>query len=206
MASREVASDARDLKQRIRDVRQALTACCTCSPITSTALCSGSNRPNNRSELLRSQEDRPLASPIDRDATSSRTMELTPVDCCTPSAVSFCRRQRPQQSGRSRLDAQPRAVPYSPGICAASVRGLSITSTASGACPRAGFETETAAVVLLHGFPTCISWRKVMLPIAAAGAVTHRPARYGRTAMGGDYDGDLASFGLSITSRHGGLG
>ncbi|HET7156066.1 MAG TPA: alpha/beta fold hydrolase, partial [Hyphomicrobiaceae bacterium] len=53
-------------------------------------------------------------------------------------------------------------------------------------------------VLLLHGFPElAYSWRKVMLPLAAAGFHVIAPDQrgYGRT-MGWDgaYDGDLGSF------------
>jgi pimeloyl-ACP methyl ester carboxylesterase len=63
----------------------------------------------------------------------------------------------------------------------------------------AGFETrERPCVVLLHGFPElAYSWRKVMLPIAAAGFHVIAPDQrgYGRTTgWDGDYDGDLNAF------------
>jgi pimeloyl-ACP methyl ester carboxylesterase len=63
----------------------------------------------------------------------------------------------------------------------------------------AGFETrERPCVVLLHGFPElAYSWRKVMLPIAAAGFHVIAPDQrgYGRTTgWDGNYDGDLNSF------------
>ena len=63
----------------------------------------------------------------------------------------------------------------------------------------AGFETrERPCVVLLHGFPElAYSWRKVMLPIAAAGFHVIAPDQrgYGRTTgWDGDYDGDLPAF------------
>jgi pimeloyl-ACP methyl ester carboxylesterase len=63
----------------------------------------------------------------------------------------------------------------------------------------AGFETGGRPLVLmLHGFPElAYSWRKVMLPIAAAGYHVIAPDQrgYGRTTgWDGDYDGDLASF------------
>ena len=70
----------------------------------------------------------------------------------------------------------------------------------------AGFETggvETRGrplVLLLHGFPElAYSWRKVMLPLAAAGFHVVAPDQrgYGRTTgWDGDYDGDVASFRL----------
>src|SRR5579872_6796570 len=63
----------------------------------------------------------------------------------------------------------------------------------------AGYEVQgRPLVLLLHGFPElAYSWRKVMLPIAAAGYHVVAPDQrgYGRTT-GWDaaYDGDLASF------------
>ena len=63
----------------------------------------------------------------------------------------------------------------------------------------AGFETTgRACILLLHGFPElAYSWRKVMLPLAAAGYHVVAPDQrgYGRTT-GWDnaYDGDLDSF------------
>ncbi len=63
----------------------------------------------------------------------------------------------------------------------------------------AGYETKNRPLVLLlHGFPElAYSWRKVMLPIAAAGYHVVAPDQrgYGRTTgWDGNYDGDLASF------------
>ncbi len=65
----------------------------------------------------------------------------------------------------------------------------------------AGFEAkDRPLVLLLHGFPElAYSWRKVMLPLAAAGfhAVAPDLRGYGRTTgWDGEYDGDLASFRL----------
>jgi pimeloyl-ACP methyl ester carboxylesterase len=63
----------------------------------------------------------------------------------------------------------------------------------------AGFEEPgRPCVLLLHGFPElAYSWRKVMLPIAAAGYHVVAPDQrgYGRTTgWDGDYDGDVGSF------------
>ena len=63
----------------------------------------------------------------------------------------------------------------------------------------AGFESsDRPCVLLLHGFPElAYSWRKVMVPLAAAGFRVIAPDQrgYGRTAgWDPDYDGDLASF------------
>ncbi len=65
----------------------------------------------------------------------------------------------------------------------------------------AGFEDAgRPLVLLLHGFPEiAYSWRKVMLPLAAAGFHVVAPDQrgYGRTTgWDADYDGDLAGFRL----------
>ncbi len=65
----------------------------------------------------------------------------------------------------------------------------------------AGFETtDRPLVLLLHGFPEiAYSWRKVMLPLAAAGFHVVAPDQrgYGRTTgWDADYDGDLSQFRL----------
>jgi len=63
----------------------------------------------------------------------------------------------------------------------------------------AGFEQPgRPCILLLHGFPElAYSWRKVMLPLAAAGYHVVAPDQrgYGRTTgWRADYDGDLAPF------------
>jgi pimeloyl-ACP methyl ester carboxylesterase len=63
----------------------------------------------------------------------------------------------------------------------------------------AGFEEKgRPCLLLLHGFPElAYSWRKVMLPLAAAGYHVVAPDQrgYGRTTgWDGAYDGDLGSF------------
>jgi pimeloyl-ACP methyl ester carboxylesterase len=65
----------------------------------------------------------------------------------------------------------------------------------------AGFEAkDRPCILLLHGFPElAYSWRKVMLPLAAAGYYVVAPDQrgYGRTTGWDDaYDGDLDSFRL----------
>jgi pimeloyl-ACP methyl ester carboxylesterase len=65
----------------------------------------------------------------------------------------------------------------------------------------AGFETNgRPLILLLHGFPElAYSWRKIMLPLAAAGYHVVAPDQrgYGRTRGWDDaYDGDLDSFRL----------
>ena len=63
----------------------------------------------------------------------------------------------------------------------------------------AGFESsDRPCLMLLHGFPElAYSWRKVMVPLAAAGYHVVAPDQrgYGRTTgWDGEYDGDLASY------------
>ena len=70
----------------------------------------------------------------------------------------------------------------------------------------AGFETPgRPCLLLLHGFPElAYSWRKVMLPLAAAGYHVVAPDQrgYGRTTgWDGDYDGDVASFRMLNLAR-----
>jgi pimeloyl-ACP methyl ester carboxylesterase len=65
----------------------------------------------------------------------------------------------------------------------------------------AGFETKgRPCILLLHGFPElAYSWRKIMLPLAAAGYHVVAPDQRGygcTTGWDGAYDGDLASFRL----------
>ncbi len=71
----------------------------------------------------------------------------------------------------------------------------------------AGFEgtQNRPCLLLLHGFPElAYSWRKVMLPLAAAGYHVVAPDQrgYGRTTgWDPDYDGDLGSFRLLNLGR-----
>jgi pimeloyl-ACP methyl ester carboxylesterase len=70
----------------------------------------------------------------------------------------------------------------------------------------AGFDGKNRpCLLLLHGFPElAYSWRKVMLPLAAAGYHVVAPDQrgYGRTTgWDADYDGDLGSFRLLNLGR-----
>src|SRR5215472_6715997 len=72
----------------------------------------------------------------------------------------------------------------------------------------AGFEERGhPLVLLLHGFPElAYSWRKVMVPLAAAGFHVIAPDQrgYGRTTgWNADYDGDLGSFRILNAVRDG---
>src|SRR3954462_14139825 len=108
---------------------------------------------------------------------------------------------------RSHVEAQPAAAPPPEnGPLPASVlpRGIRarVLEDVNGIrmhLLEAGYEGARRPVVLLvHGFPElAYSWRKVMLPLAAAGYHVVAPDQrgYGRTTgWGPDYDGDLRSF------------
>ena len=75
------------------------------------------------------------------------------------------------------------ATPYSPAVLPPGIRSRFVNNINGLRMHvlEAGFETPgRPAVLLLHGFPElAYSWRKVMLPIAAAGYPRHRarPAR-----------------------------
>lgn len=91
-------------------------------------------------------------------------------------------------------DATPAALPA--GIRSrfmSGINGLNMHLLEAG-------ERERPCVLLLHGFPElAYSWRKVMLPLAAAGYHVIAPDQrgYGRTTGWDErYGGDLASFRL----------
>jgi len=92
-------------------------------------------------------------------------------------------------------------IPYPPAVLPAGVRSRFVDNV-NGLTMHmleAGFESDNrACVVLLHGFPElAYSWRKIMVPIAAAGYHVIAPDMrgYGRTTgWNGDYDGDLGAF------------
>src|SRR5215469_13461245 len=91
--------------------------------------------------------------------------------------------------------------PYGNGTLPPGIRSRSIANV-NGLTVHileAGYESPgRPAVLLLHGFPElAYSWRKVMLPLAAAGYHVVAPDQrgYGRTTGWDDaYDGDLDSF------------
>jgi pimeloyl-ACP methyl ester carboxylesterase len=97
--------------------------------------------------------------------------------------------------------AQLNAVePYSSSVLPAGIRARFVDNVNGLRMHvlEAGFGTNRPGVVLLHGFPElAYSWRKVMLPLAAAGYHVFAPdvRGYGRTS-GTDirYDDDLAPF------------
>src|SRR6266481_4203894 len=93
--------------------------------------------------------------------------------------------------------------PYGNGTLPAGIRSRAVANVNGMTVHvlQAGFEESGRPVVLLlHGFPElAYSWRKVMLPLAAAGYHVIAPDQrgYGRTTgWDANYDGDLASFRL----------
>jgi pimeloyl-ACP methyl ester carboxylesterase len=94
-------------------------------------------------------------------------------------------------------------APYDSAILPVGVRSRIIDGVNGLAIHilEAGFETTgRPLILLLHGFPElAYSWRKIMLPLAAAGyqVVAADQRGYGRTTGWDDaYDGDLDSFCL----------
>jgi len=104
-------------------------------------------------------------------------------------------------STRPRAQAQTLPVePYNPAVLPAGVRSRFVDNVNGLRVHvlEAGFGANRPGVVLLHGFPElAYSWRKVMLPLAAAGYHVFAPdvRGYGRTS-GTDvrYEDDLAPF------------
>jgi len=80
------------------------------------------------------------------------------------------------------------------------VNGLRLHLLEAGAA-----DADRPCILLLHGFPElAYSWRKIMLPLAAAGYHVVAPdlRGYGRTSgWDADYDGELASFGFLNLAR-----
>lgn len=103
-------------------------------------------------------------------------------------------------------DTAPPSTPMNEAVLPAGIRsrfvngvnGLRMHVLEAGfERPQTG-EGERPCILLLHGFPEiAYSWRKVMLPLAAAGYHVVAPDQrgYGRTTgWDADYDGDLAPF------------
>src|SRR5262245_18647541 len=92
-------------------------------------------------------------------------------------------------------------TPFAPGVLPPGIRSRLVNDIngLSVHVLEAGFEVRNRpAIVLLHGFPElAYSWRKVMVPLAAAGYHVIAPdlRGYGRTTgWTADYDGDLSPF------------
>jgi pimeloyl-ACP methyl ester carboxylesterase len=114
--------------------------------------------------------------------------------------VHFNVEKNPQVAPDVRLDAAS-VPPYGNSTLPPAIRSRMVNHINGLAMHvlEAGFETKgRPCILLLHGFPElAYSWRKVMLPLAAAGYHVVAPDQrgYGRTT-GWDsaYDGDLDSF------------
>ena len=143
-----------------------------------------------------------------RDTTPVATSEnQRSADCGSPGHASFLKTigcHLPNDAGglnmnvRANHDGLP---PYGNSTLAPGIRSRAV-SNVNGMTVHmleAGFETSgRPAVLLLHGFPElAYSWRKVMLPLAAAGYHVIAPDQrgYGRTTgWDGSYDADPDPF------------
>ena len=103
-------------------------------------------------------------------------------------------------STRTTRAQTPETVPYDPSVLPAGIRSRFVENVNGLRMHvlEAGVGANRPGVVLLHGFPElAYSWRKVMLPLAAAGYHVFAPdvRGYGRTS-GTDvrFDDDLAPF------------
>jgi pimeloyl-ACP methyl ester carboxylesterase len=120
----------------------------------------------------------------------------------TAAIGGFALAQSPADAASVRLDVG-NLPPYGNSTLPTGIRSRIVNNINGLAIHmlEAGFETKgRPCVLLLHGFPElAYCWRKVMLPVAAAGYHVVAPDQrgYGRT-MGWDdaYDGDLDSFRL----------
>jgi len=123
--------------------------------------------------------------------------------CLTASAAAiggFALAQSAARAAIVRLDVG-NLPPYGNSTLPAGIRSRIVNNINGLAIHmlEAGFETKgRPCILLLHGFPElAYSWRKVMLPLAAAGYHVVAPDQrgYGRTTGWDDaYDGDLDSF------------
>jgi pimeloyl-ACP methyl ester carboxylesterase len=114
-------------------------------------------------------------------------------------AASFARAVQTHKQPTARKEGE--ATPYSPAILPEGIRSRFVNVNGLRMhVLEAGFQVEhRPGVLLLHGFPElAYSWRKVMLPLAAAGFHVIAPDRrgYGRTT-GWDvhFDDALDPFG-----------
>ncbi|HUU33900.1 MAG TPA: alpha/beta fold hydrolase, partial [Vicinamibacterales bacterium] len=108
----------------------------------------------------------------------------------------------PRAAPSALLDAQPdAAAAYGMGTLPAGIRSRVVAGVNGIAMHvlEAGFEApDRPGVLLVHGFPELgYSWRKVMLPLAAAGFHVMAPDQRGYGRSGGTdvrFDDDLAPF------------
>jgi pimeloyl-ACP methyl ester carboxylesterase len=125
-------------------------------------------------------------------------------------ALSIARAPRPAQSSSAYAsEFDPVTLPpYGNGTLAPGIRSRKVFNIngLSMHVLEAGFdEPDRPLVLLLHGFPDlCYCWRKIMVPLAAAGYHVIAPDQrgYGRTSGWDDaYDVDLGAFSLLTMAR-----
>ena len=105
------------------------------------------------------------------------------------------------RAGIARAQSSQPETPYGAGTLPAGIRSRVVTGVNGIAMHvlEAGFETPgRPGLLLVHGFPELsYSWRKVMLPLAAAGFHVMAPDQRGYGRSGGTdvrFDDDLAPF------------
>ena len=134
------------------------------------------------------------------DAASNPSRRSLLATAAAAGLGGFAFAQSPARAAIVRTDFS-RLAPYGNSTIAPGIRSRSI-SNVNGLTVHileAGYETPgRPAVLLLHGFPElAYSWRKVMLPLAAAGYHVIAPDQrgYGRTTGWDDsYDADPDAF------------
>src|ERR1700741_2110631 len=134
----------------------------------------------------------------------TRRQLLCALALAAPAASVAETRARPLDSAQDRpttTDAPLGADVLPRGVRARfvdNVNGIRMHVLDAGFTASSGSISTRPAILLVHGFPElAYSWRKVMLPLAAAGYRVIAPDQrgYGRTTgWDGDYGGDLASF------------
>jgi pimeloyl-ACP methyl ester carboxylesterase len=134
----------------------------------------------------------------DRKLTLSRRRLCLSFSAAAVDGLAFA--QSPTRAAIVRGDVAG-LPPYGNSTLSSGIRSRLVTNINGLAMHvlEAGFETKgRECILLLHGFPElAYSWRKVMLPLAAAGYHVVAPDQrgYGRTTGWDDaYDGDLDSF------------
>jgi pimeloyl-ACP methyl ester carboxylesterase len=131
-----------------------------------------------------------------RNVTRRQLMHSLAAVVAAPAAVGAGPR-----ASQPPAPSAPPALPYNPALLPAGIRSRFVDNI-NGLTMHvleAGFEVKgRPGVVLLHGFPElAYSWRKVMLPIAAAGFHVIAPdlRGYGRTTgTNVAFDDDLAPY------------
>jgi pimeloyl-ACP methyl ester carboxylesterase len=161
---------------------------------------------HRRSNAVRGLEDALSESQLDLVAslgngglTRRHLIQIATAILLQGAAAPFARTEIQKQPAAGK---EADAIPYSPDVLPEGIRSRFVNDVNGLRMHvlEAGFEIkDRPGVLLLHGFPElAYSWRKVMLPIAAAGFHVIAPDRrgYGRTS-GWDvrFDDDLDPYG-----------